>query len=60
MSAPDEAAYLAAASKLLGLPIRPEHQEAVQTAFAVLCAQAALIRDFPLPAQTEAAPRFTP
>jgi hypothetical protein len=55
-----QAAYLAAAEKLLGLPIRPEHKEAVQTAFAVLCQQSELVTSFPLPPETEAAPRYKP
>jgi hypothetical protein len=55
-----QAAYLAAAAKLLGLPIPPEHEEAVQTAFAVLCQQGELVTSFPLPPETEAAPRYRP
>ena len=54
------AAYLAAASALLGLPIRPEDSQPVLAALAVLRAQAALITAFPLPHETEAAPRFRP
>ncbi|MBU6419001.1 MAG: DUF4089 domain-containing protein [Proteobacteria bacterium] len=55
-----QAAYLAAAEKLLGLPIRPEHKEAVQTAFAVICQHAELVTSFNLPPETEAAPRYIP
>ncbi|MDE8344716.1 MAG: DUF4089 domain-containing protein [Acidocella sp.] len=57
---PTEAAYLQAASLMLGLPIRPEHQADVAAAFAVLGTQARLITEFSLPADIEAAPRFTP
>jgi 1-carboxybiuret hydrolase subunit AtzG-like len=53
-------AYLDAASALLGLPIAPEHREAVEAAFLVLRAQAELVTNFALPEETEAAPRYTP
>jgi hypothetical protein len=56
----DEAAYLDQAAALLGLPIRVEDRAAVLVAFAVLMAQARLVTEFPLPEDTEAAPRFTP
>jgi hypothetical protein len=52
--------FLSAASALLKLPIRPEHREEVAAAFAVLLAQGRLVLDFPLPEETEAAPRFIP
>ncbi|MGE4480271.1 AtzG-like protein [Acidocella sp.] len=55
-----QAAYLAAAAKLLGLPIPPEQQEAVRAAFAVLCQQAELVTSFAPPPGTEAAPRYRP
>jgi hypothetical protein len=55
-----EADYLRAASALLGLPIRPEHEQEVQEAFAVISAQARLVTDFALPDDIEAAPRFSP
>jgi len=53
-------AYLAAASDLLGLPIRPEDRDEVLAAFEVLCEQGRLVTAFVLPAEVEAAPRFTP
>jgi hypothetical protein len=56
----DQTTYLAAASALLGLPIRPEDRQPVLAALAVLRAQAALVTGFPLPDETEAAPRFHP
>jgi hypothetical protein len=52
--------YLSAASTLLNLPIRPEHREEVAAAYAVLLAQARLVLEFPLPEDTEPAPRFIP
>ncbi len=55
-----QAAFLAAAEKLLGLPIRPQHREAVEAAFSVLCQQGELVKSFPLPPETEAAPRYRP
>jgi len=55
-----EADYLRAASALLGLPIRPEHEQEVREAFAVISAQARLVTEFALPDDVEAAPRFTP
>ncbi len=55
-----QAAWLAAAEQCLGLPIRPEHREAVETAFAILCQQGELVTSFPLPPEIEAAPRFRP
>jgi hypothetical protein len=52
--------YLDAASALLGLPIRPEDREEVLKAFAVLRGHAQLVAAFPLPEETEVAPRFQP
>ncbi len=60
MSETAEADYLRAASTMLGLPIRPEHEAEVRAAFAVIAAQARLVTEFPLPDDIEAAPRFTP
>lgn len=60
MTKPDQAAYLDAASTLLGLPIQPEHRDDILAAFAVLTAQAGLVTNFTLPEHIEAAPRFTP
>ncbi len=55
-----EEAYLNAAASLLGLPIHPEHREVVLAAFAVLVEQGRLVTEFPLPQETDAAPRFAP
>jgi hypothetical protein len=55
-----ETEFIDAAAALLGLPIRQEDRAEVIAAFAVLRAQARLVTEFPLPAETEAAPRFTP
>jgi hypothetical protein len=52
--------YLDAVSALLGLPIRPEDREEVLKAFAVLRGHAQLVAAFPLPEETEMAPRFQP
>ena len=52
--------YLQAASALLGLPIRPEHQDEVLAAFRVLVEHGKLVTEFTLPEAVEAAPRFTP
>ncbi len=53
-------AYFEAASALLGLPILPEHREEALAAFKVLRQHAAVVTDFALPDDTEAAPRFKP
>lgn len=55
-----QTAFLAAAEKWLGLPIRPEHRDAVEAAFAVLRQHGELVTSFPLPPETEAAPRYRP
>lgn len=60
MTSDTPARYLNDASALLGLPIRPEHREAVEAAFAVLLAQGQLVTRFALPEETEAAPRYVP
>jgi len=52
--------YLAAASTLIDLPIRPEHLDEVMAAFAVITSQARLVTEFSLPEIIEAAPRFIP
>lgn len=52
--------YLHSASAFLGLPIRPEHEQEVRAAFAVLTAQARLVTGFELPDDIEPAPRFIP
>lgn len=54
------AEYLNQASRLLDLPIRPEHYDEVLAAFRVLQAQARIVTEFRLPPHCEAAPRYTP
>lgn len=56
----DFGAYVDAASRLVGLPIRPEHRDEVISALAMIMAQAELVLEFPLPATIEPAPRFIP
>jgi hypothetical protein len=53
-------AYFDAAAAHLALPVRPEHREEALAAFRVLTEQARLVTEFDLPAEIEAAPRFTP
>jgi hypothetical protein len=60
MSEDAEKNFFAAASVLLGLPIKPEHYDDALAAFRVLTAQAKLVTEFPLPDEIDAAPRFTP
>lgn len=52
--------YVDAAARLLGLPIAPDHRDAVIVAMEAIMAQAELVLEFPLPDEIEAAPRFTP
>jgi len=60
MSNDDSSSYFDAAAQLAGLKPRPEHREEALAAFVVLMDQARLVMDFSLPAETEAAPRFSP
>jgi hypothetical protein len=53
-------AYLEAASRFLDLPIRPEHRADALAAFAVLAAHGRLLKEFSLPEEVEAAPRYQP
>jgi hypothetical protein len=53
-------AYLEAASRFLELPIRAEHQADALAAFAVLAAHGQLLKEFSLPEEVEAAPRYQP
>jgi hypothetical protein len=52
--------YLDIAATELDLPIPPEYREEIAAAWRVLAAFGEQIRSFPLPPETEAAPRFTP
>jgi hypothetical protein len=49
-----------AASRLIGLPIRPEDCDAVIEDAARIASVAALLMEFPLPQEIEAAPVFQP
>jgi hypothetical protein len=51
--------YVAAAGRLLGLPLRAQDEAEVLAAFKVLHQQATLVTSFALPGEVEAAPRFT-
>ncbi len=53
-------AYFEAASALLDLPILPEHRDEALAAFKVLRQHAAVVMEFALPKDVEAAPRFRP
>lgn len=56
----DLGAYVDSASKLIGLRIAPEHRPGVIQAMAVITGAAALVMEFPLPVDVEAAPVFEP
>jgi hypothetical protein len=63
MNAPtpeDLGAHVDGASKLIGLPIFPEHRPGVIQAMAVIAAAAAVVMEFSLPDDVEAAPVFEP
>jgi hypothetical protein len=53
-------AYVDAAAKLLALPIAPEHRPGVIQFMGVVLSAAALVMEFPLPDEVEAAPVFEP
>jgi hypothetical protein len=54
------AEYVTAASRLVGLPIRPEYRDAVIEDMSRIASVAAVLTEFPLPPETEAAPVFEP
>jgi hypothetical protein len=56
----DAARYMDAAAAALALPIAPEHRPGVVANLERLAAMAALVMEFPLPDETEAAPVFRP
>ena len=61
--APDPAearAYAERAAAAIGLPLSAERMPAVAQHLAILLAAAALVLDFPLPEDGEAAPVFEP
>ena len=51
-------AYIAAAARVLDLPIDPAWQPAVRANLALTLRLAALVAEFPLPDEAEAAPVF--
>jgi 1-carboxybiuret hydrolase subunit AtzG-like protein len=58
---PSEArAYAERAAAAIGLPLSAEQMPAVAQQLAMLLAAAALVLDFPLPEDSEAAPVFEP
>lgn len=57
-TADERAAYIAAASILIGLPVDPAWMENVSDNLAVLSAAAARVAAFPLPDEAEPAPVF--
>ena len=56
----DLGAHVDGASKLIGLRIPPEHRPGVIQAMAVITGAAALVMEFPLPDDVQAAPVFEP
>jgi hypothetical protein len=56
----DTEAYVDAAAALIGLPIDPAHRLGVIVNFERLAQMAALVIEFPLPDEAEAAPAFRP
>ncbi|HEY7654103.1 MAG TPA: DUF4089 domain-containing protein [Methylomirabilota bacterium] len=61
MSTPEGiGAYVDAAAKVIALPIAPEHRPGVIQFMSVILAAAALVMEFPLPDEVEAAPVFAP
>jgi hypothetical protein len=56
----DAAAYVDTAAALIGLPIDPAHRPGVVLNMQRIAEMAALVMEFPLPDETEAAPVFHP
>jgi hypothetical protein len=56
----DVAEYAERAAVAIGLPLDPERRPAVGQQLAGLLAAAALVLEFPLPDEVEAAPVFEP
>jgi hypothetical protein len=56
----DSAAYVDAAAVLIGLTLDPAHRPGVIVNLERIAAMAALVMDFPLPAETEPAPIYQP
>ena len=59
-SSPDLEAHVDAAAKLIELPIAPAHRPGVVIYMGVIAAAAALVMEFPLVEEVEAAPVFAP
>lgn len=60
MDATDAARYAEQAAAAIGLPLTPARMPAVAQQLAGLLGAAALVMDFPLPADVEPAPIFEP
>jgi hypothetical protein len=60
ISEDDALSAVDAMSRLLGLPILPEHRDGVALNLARLMAQARLVQSVALPEETEPASVFTP
>jgi hypothetical protein len=56
----DGEAYVDAVAALIGLPLDPTHRPGVVLNMRRLAEMAALVMEFPLPDDTEAAPVFRP
>jgi hypothetical protein len=56
----DVETYVDAAAALIDLPIAPEHRPGVVLNLGRVAAMAALVMEFPLPDDVEAAPVFRP
>jgi hypothetical protein len=50
--------YIAAGTALLGIPVRPEWQDAIRQNLGVSFALARVVLDFPLPDEADPAPVF--
>ena len=52
-------AYIAAGTRLLGIPVRPEWQDAIRQHLDVSFALGRVVLDFPLPDEADPAPVFS-
>jgi hypothetical protein len=59
-TAAEVGAYVDATARLIGLPIAAEHRPGVIQFMGVVMGAAALVMEFPLPDDVEAAPVFEP
>jgi hypothetical protein len=57
---PETAAYADSAAALIGLPLAPEHRPGVIENLTRIRELTGALREFPLPADIEAAPVFEP